>query len=298
MRIRQYLTKPEDFIVEEEIDKKFLRSFERTGKGVRKVEGPYTLFLLKKKGMNTKDAIKTVAEKSGVSREKIGYAGLKDKFAVTSQYVTIKNFSKPLRLKGLELKRAGSTNRHISVGDLTGNRFSITLHGVQLKTREKFRVKFPNYFGPQRFGRNFENHKNGKLLLEKQFQLVKERDKAKLKFYVHAYQSHVFNEALKYCLKNKIKAKKLPVPGYDTRLSGSGKVVAEILKKEKIGLEDFRINELRMTCSGSAREAFVETAVNAEKMEDGVRLSFSLPKGSYATVLIDFLMQQKKLSER
>ena len=81
------IEKPEDFVVNEIIEKKFLQSFERTGKGVRKITGPYTLFLLRKREMTTHSAIEKVSGEFGLNVKEIGYAGLKDRFAVTSQYI-------------------------------------------------------------------------------------------------------------------------------------------------------------------------------------------------------------------
>src|SRR3989338_936985 len=80
----------EDFVVEEIPLKKFLAKFSRDSSGVSPIKGPYSLVLLKKKGMTTKDVIDFISRKLSIRKEDIGYAGLKDKFAVTSQYMTIK----------------------------------------------------------------------------------------------------------------------------------------------------------------------------------------------------------------
>src|SRR3989338_8877930 len=80
---------PEDFIVKEVIDNKFLRKFSRGKKGVQE-QGTYFLYLLKKENMTTKLALQKIAREFRIKESEIGYAGLKDKFAVTEQYITLK----------------------------------------------------------------------------------------------------------------------------------------------------------------------------------------------------------------
>src|SRR3989338_358294 len=84
---------PEDFIVREILHRKYFARYKTAGR-VEKREGKYNIFLLRKKGVTTHRALRIVSQKFGA--EKIGFAGLKDKYAVTEQYITIKggqNFS-------------------------------------------------------------------------------------------------------------------------------------------------------------------------------------------------------------
>ncbi len=302
---------PEDFIVNEVIDKKFLRSFERTSNGVRKVSGPYTIFLLKKSNMTTHEALDIVAQKMSVPVSDIGYAGLKDKSAVTSQYITIRNpKAEKIELDYLSLVRIGATNRHISIGNLTGNEFLITLHGCKnANSREEIMKALskgiPNYFGLQRFGSERNNHIVGKCLINrdfngalriinktnnKEYRSVNDVDKKALKFFVHAYQSWIFNEALNtYISKNKKPLfRKMPIVGFDTKISGDfmGKIMKSILRKEKIIPSAFRISELNLSCSGGERDAFIKVNAKIDSRDDEITLSFALPKGSYATNVI------------
>ena len=60
------------------------------------------------------------------------------------------------------------------------------------------------------------------------------------------------------------------------------------MKKEKINVDDFKINELRITCSGGTRTPVIKNInVNYEIKNRTLKLSFALPKGSYATALLE-----------
>ena len=80
--------KPEDFIVNEITNIKL------------KDKGKYAIFLLKKENYTNERAVQKIAEKLRIPRKFIGYAGNKDKVAVTTQYISIKNS----KIKRLELK--------------------------------------------------------------------------------------------------------------------------------------------------------------------------------------------------
>ena len=302
--------KPEDFVVNEILDRKFLRSFERTGTGVRKVEGPYTLFLLTKRQVTTKNALKSVAKELGISRKEIGYAGLKDKFAVTKQYITVKNAKKySAETDAIRLEKIGNTNRHISIGNLGGNEFVITLHECKAQDAEAMKnIKkelaqgLPNYFGPQRFGSHRNNHLIGRMLVKrgfdsalreingmsgKKYAHIMHVDKMLLKFFINAYQSWLFNETLNKYAKTRKKPLfgKIPIVGFDTKIraDAAGNMVKQIMKKEKTKPDDFRVNELRIACRGSERDAFIKVNVEIEQANSNIKLKFRLPKGSYAT---------------
>lgn len=304
-----HIEQEDDFVVEEIPSPKFFVKFKRGPSGVSAVEGPNSLALLTKKGMTTKDAVEFIRNEL---KCEVGYAGLKDKFAVTSQYVTIRGHARDLDMKNMQLKIVGSTDRMMQVGELEGNRFRITLRNCKKPenaaafAKELTKRGMPNYFGPQRFGLQGNNHVIGKLILrlelgkaldlinrqsKRQFDSLRDVEKKRLKFYMHAYQSFLFNKLLdKY-----ISAKKLPfygnfpIVGYGTKIKPDfiGKELNRLMKKDKISIGDFSIRELSITCTGSKRPAFVKSE-NLEYRVDNKNLtvSFALPKGSYATVLI------------
>jgi tRNA pseudouridine13 synthase len=101
-----------------------------------------------------------------VSQNRIGWAGTKDKRALTKQKISIWNIEEVdivrIQLKDVELKVIGRSNKKISLGDLWGNRFNITVRDINLSQEETLaRVKTithelekgaPDFFGVQRFG--------------------------------------------------------------------------------------------------------------------------------------------------
>ncbi|ASJ01864.1 tRNA pseudouridine(13) synthase TruD [Thermococcus profundus] len=164
-------TQPEDFVV---IEDPIPSIFEG-----RK----HAIFLLKKRNWDTMAAVKEIAKRAGIRHRDIGFAGTKDRHAVTYQYISVPAEAKE-RVKGLQIKdielRFVSSGRFIKLGHLIGNRFRIIVRDVGKDSFERTReiVKelrekggFPNYFGYQRFGeRRVTNHLIGKLLLQGDFE--------------------------------------------------------------------------------------------------------------------------------
>src|SRR3989338_2029612 len=309
----------EDFIVEEILSERFIHSYKRTGKGIEKSSGDYALFLLKKQNMNTMDVIKELEKKF---QRSIGFAGLKDKKAVTSQYVTIKidkinNAAESCLIKErhaienismysdyknsdawFKLNFVKFVHGQLSPGDLRGNKFTITLHDCSdieklPKIIKSVRNGIPNFFGNQRFSE--KNHiicrkiiRTGKSVFAKDL----------TKFYIHAYQSFLFNNALKKYLKKQLKllnSKELSVPGYNTVLGNKkfDRILTDILKAEKISLRNFKIDKLGIMCRGSMRMPMIYPDISYEVRDNDIILRFTLPKGAYATVVLDHICNWK-----
>ena len=147
-------TIPEDFRVEE------LDGFQASG------SGEHLLLTVEKRGMNTAFAASRIAQWAGVDEPAIGYAGLKDRHALTTQRFSVhlprRNAPDPdmLDCDGLRVLGHEWHARKLPRGALAGNRFELFLRGVQgdragiegrLRAIERRGV--PNYFGEQRFGR-------------------------------------------------------------------------------------------------------------------------------------------------
>ncbi|WP_456366344.1 tRNA pseudouridine(13) synthase TruD [Thermococcus sp.] len=161
---------PEDFVV---IEEPLPQIFE----GKR-----YAIFLLKKRNWDTMAVIREIAKRARISQGEMGFAGTKDKRAVTYQYISVPAQAKEkvenVKIRDVEL-RFVSYGRFIKLGHLLGNRFRIIVRDTDEKAFEKtkgiiheLREKggFPNYFGYQRFGeRRVANHLVGKLLLRGEF---------------------------------------------------------------------------------------------------------------------------------
>lgn len=136
---------PEDFVVEEVLD---LLPSEK---------GAYSYYLLKKRNRGTIEVIQELSERLKVPRHRFGFCGLKDRRATTSQYLSIEG-GPPMDLRGhgYELTFLGRGEEPLKLGQAIGNRFRITLRGVdpralQRALQEVQRWGFPNYFGEQRF---------------------------------------------------------------------------------------------------------------------------------------------------
>ena len=149
---------PEDFFVEE------LAGFEPSG------EGEHLLLTVEKRGMNTAFAAKRIAAWAGIAEMGVGYAGLKDRHAVTRQRFSVhlprKVAPDLAALESDELKVVASTwhSRKLPRGALAGNRFELVLRDVagdaeaiEARLREIAAHGLPNWFGEQRFGRDGGN---------------------------------------------------------------------------------------------------------------------------------------------
>ena len=217
---------PEDFVVKE------VSNIE-----VKEVGG-YSYYRLKKKDYTTVKAVELVGNKLRVPVKNIGFAGSKDRRAVTEQMISIKNCNiKELVLDGIKIEFVGRGDVPISLGELEGNEFEIVIREVEEKP-EKL-DKFVNYFGDQRFSKN--NVEIGKLIVKKKFKdaakllvenetnekyseylaknpndsigMLRKIPKKILIMYVHAFQSYVWNESVK---KLGGSVDKIPIVGFGT----------------------------------------------------------------------------------
>lgn len=146
----------EDFCVEELTNR------------VESTNGNYIIVELTKKNWEVHHLIRDLSSILRVSQKRFGWAGTKDKRAITKQKISIWDISEEelarVHLRDVELKLVGRSNKKISLGDLWGNRFRITVRKIELPVEETLsRVKainqelekgVPNFFGVQRFGEN------------------------------------------------------------------------------------------------------------------------------------------------
>lgn len=174
----------QDFIVEEIDRNGKVRSIEPDN---LKLDVPInsdqtTLFVdLVKTGMSTLEAVNSIAAELGVPLEKINYAGIKDKVAVTSQRISIEGASiekiRNLKIDGLLLKNFSWGTGNIFKGALQGNRFIILVRtsstlgqGWLKSTLAKSQDGFYNFYYLQRFGTpRLLSHLLGRTLLQQDF---------------------------------------------------------------------------------------------------------------------------------
>ncbi len=139
--------------------------------------GEHTFFEIEKRGATTLDAASRIAEALGVSPYAVGFAGMKDSRATARQWMSVWKVA-PERTMALDIPnirvlRAVLHNQKLKLGQLSGNRFRITVREVGRDALEKSEAIMsilakrgvPNYFGEQRFGSTGSNHLIGRALL-------------------------------------------------------------------------------------------------------------------------------------
>jgi len=128
---------------------------------VTPTSGEFALYRLTKQSIGTPEVINAVVERWKIPRRRISYGGLKDKHALTTQFVTVSHGpKKPLSQNSFELQYLGQVDRPFTAADIDGNRFTIVLRNMTAEAVERAqsaaedvrRDGLPNYFDDQRFG--------------------------------------------------------------------------------------------------------------------------------------------------
>jgi tRNA pseudouridine13 synthase len=185
---------PEDFHVEERL------SFEPSG------SGPHWLLRVEKRSANTRWVAAEIARQAGVPTGDVGYAGLKDRQAIAVQWFSVPaagktaDFWSGARTNEFKVLEVHANLRKLKIGALSGNRFRIRLRDV-MWSREQLDSKLealrahgvPNYFGPQRFGREGYNLDRIAAWMQSG---VAPRGRAERSFTLSAARSLVFNAVL------------------------------------------------------------------------------------------------------
>lgn len=325
--------KPEDFVVEEIIE-------------LKEGKGRYLYVEVEKTNWNTLDLVNKLSDILNIPRKNIGFAGYKDRNAVTVQYFSLfnvdKNKIKDVRIKDVKIKVLFYGDKPIYIGSLKENKFKIIVR--DLNDKKKLEISFiENYFDDQRFGNKLNNHLIGEALLKRDFKkavelvdnerlneyILKKKndfvgalkllDFKMINFYISAFQSYLFNCVLKEYLKNcdnfkvkysigeflflrkKIKNFKIPLVNFDFKF-GKDKI-SLIYKKllKNIKLESFIFKEFPYSVSYSVeRDAFADVRdfkykYSKDEINKGkykAVLEFTLPTGSYATVVVKKLFPE------
>lgn len=183
-------TQPEDFLVEEQL------GFEAAG------TGQHVLLKVRKRNANTQWIAGELARACGCRPGDVGYAGLKDRHAITTQWFTVPQSRLApadwacIRGGEYEVLEAHRHSRKLPRGALAGNRFVIKVRGTAVEDAalaSRLAVLatrgVPNYFGPQRFGRGGAN-------LRRLGEDVRALGPAERGFILSAARSLVFNAVL------------------------------------------------------------------------------------------------------
>jgi tRNA pseudouridine13 synthase len=301
---------PDDFLVEEE------------GNLEMDDSGKYLYFLMTKKNYTTLRALEAIGDAIGIGLKRFGFAGSKDKNAITKQMVSVRGCSKErldsFTLQDISVEFAGFGKEPISLGDLEGNRFDIIVRNITQKPKKVDKIK--NYFGEQRFSRN--NAEIGRMIVKRDFKkavelvlegkgdyerrvtdfiglhetdyvgALRQIPKKILTMYVHAYQSEFWNK-----MAGEVDEGGVPIIGFGS----DGKDVDEVLKKEGISTRDFIFREIpELSAEGGERDLYVKIKdleigdLEEDELNKGMKkckVSFVLGKGSYATEVIKVLFE-------
>jgi tRNA pseudouridine13 synthase len=184
---------PEDFTVVEEL------GFTLQG------SGEHVFLKVRKRLANTDWVARQLARFAGVSHRQVSYAGLKDRYAVTEQWFSVHLPGKPnpdwslCKDDTFNVVEAVRHSRKLKRGALQGNRFCIVVRDLKdpLRTLEWCLNRIltqgvPNYFGPQRFGREGHNLAQA----EAMFSGRSVRDRHRRGLYLSAARAHLFNQVL------------------------------------------------------------------------------------------------------
>ena len=334
---------PRDFVVEE------IPLYEFSG------EGEHLVLFVRKKNLSTPEMIGQIARYLDIKNRDIGYAGLKDKHAMTKQYISVhKKYEEALENfnhEGIKIISKVYHNNKIKIGHLKGNRFYIKIKKVNPTSAKKIdealknisQNGIPNFFGYQRFGNDGDNHILGEKLAKGE---AKERNPRVKKLLINAYQSHLFNLWLSRRLEinslvNSFKAQEietlLNMPNNEVQKMKEQKhpfklINGDVMEHYPHGkLFDYEVEDLErfndraisvtgLLCGNKVRHATglareIEKTFDDEINADGARryawiyptevegrfnqveaqyeMNFTLPKGSYATVLIEEIAKRK-----
>lgn len=303
-------------------------------------QGEHAFLRVRKRELNTTDVARELARFAGVRQVNVGFAGLKDRIAVTSQYFSVHLPGKPTpdwaRMEDprIEVLEADRHDRKVRRGSLRGNRFELVLRQVKgdrdhagRQLLQMVEQGVPNYFGPQRFGRDASNLKRAEGFLAGETRRPKPEQ---LRMLLSASRSYLFNRVLAARVEQGSWAKALP--GEVLLLNGSNRqFVAESVDAEiqrRVAEHDIHPSgllpgETGRTLQPLLEAAAVEQAALADSLSrawiDGLvkrraaserralrviaeglhwqwldhqalKLTFALPSGAYATSLVRELM--------
>lgn len=285
MGTASYRNRPEDFTVDEIID--FLPTN----------EGEHLLVHIKKRDQNTQWVAGLLAKLAGIDRRAVGFCGMKDRFAVTTQWFSLHLPGRNITLDQLahsdfQILASARHNKKLRRGMHAGNRFSIVLHDFIIDSQlldqrieliQKQGV--PNYFAEQRFGWEANN-------LVKANELI---DQGKLKgnrhgtgIYLSAARSWLFNLLLdRYLVQGETNF-------LDTgALWGRGRSATEkpFSEHEQQLLSDWQTwcHALEHAGLVQQRRQFIlqpnQLSYKAHTQSQ-IEFNFELPNGSYATAVL------------
>jgi len=283
---------PDDFLVTEQLEIEFSN------------DGEHDWLCVEKTGANTHWVSEQLAKHAGIKSHDVGYAGRKDRYAVTQQWFSVRRPSvegtdwQSFEAEGVRIIEQQLHRRKLRHGAHRGNSFRIALRGDDIVSHQEeiterlLKIEsygVPNYFGKQRFGRDGSNVELGRAVLA-----GSRISRNKRSIGISALRSLEFNESLdaRVCdgTWNKL------LPGDVANLDGTGSVFA--VDEVTAELEE-RCAQMDIHPSGRlpALETLGVDASNRplrmrvhglhwDIQDDALWLEFSLGRGSYATAVL------------
>ena len=277
-------SRPEHFQVNERL------AFTPTG------EGEHQLVRVEKRGINTTDAAARLARAAGVPSRDVGYAGQKDKHAVTCQWFSVPGsaIADGVLDEATTVLETARHARKLRPGDAQSNEFSITLAGLDQRPGE-LTPTFANYFGPQRFGGDN---------LERARQWVLERRRRRVSrykqgLYLSVLRSDLFNKVLDARREDGSLCRTLAgdvpdafglptAPLWGRGRSATSGAALEIEQRALAPYADL-LEALEHAGVQQARRSMVAEAqaLTLGDLQDGcLTVQFTLPAGCYATTFL------------
>ncbi|MFC6635136.1 tRNA pseudouridine(13) synthase TruD [Microbulbifer taiwanensis] len=286
-----FRTIPEDFVVDELASPPVIDG------------GEHVYLLVQKRGANTVWVAQQLARLAGVRTQDIGYYGLKDRHAVTTQWFSVWLGQRPeadwaqLNSDEITLLQNHRGPRKLRRGEHGGNRFRIRLRNIAGDREQAEQVLagvaggVPNYFGEQRFGRDGGNLDLARRLAEENGRCRKS-EKA---FAMSAARSWLFNQVLAERLS--AGTWQQPMPGEPESEStgplwgrGRNPATEELAELEQRVLEPWQAwcNWLEHCGLKQERRPLVlrPEAFSYEWSDSDLLLEFALPVGAFATALL------------
>lgn len=289
--------------------------------------GSFLYLLVEKRGLTTRDLVLALTAR-GLKESEVGVAGLKDKAAVTVQWLSLpKREAEAVaaleQLPGVRILERSYHRNKLGIGHLHGNRFVVRIRGVGPDAAARAQPILaalaaegvPNYFGPQRFGRYGANALDGLRALAGERLPGGPRLQ---RFFVSALQSLIFNRLLASRIAAGLYAR-VVTGDWARKHDTGGTFLVEDGEAESARAQRFEISAtlplygrrvqrstgdagalegivldglgLRWSSFGSRRGDRRSSRVrladaSVRPFEGGLELAFSLPKGSYATVVL------------
>ena len=307
--------------------------------------GEHLYVRVTKRDFSTPDLVRRLSSTLGIKVRAIGVAGLKDARAVTTQMVSLHGVEAdrlsriPTDDRLLAIEVLGRHRNRLRTGHHAGNTFRLVIRDVAHHAQETVphivemlvRRGVPNYFGPQRQGREGDNYRTGAALLVDKDRREK-MSRAKRMWYLNSYQSYLFNRML---AKRIDRIDRILTGDWAMKLDNGACFLVEDAAREQPRADRFEISptgilfgsrvswaageageieQAVLAEEGTTREQLVQAAkvcgfrgerrslrIRLLELEwslegSAVTLSFALPPGAYATSVLRELMKTPEMS--